>query len=217
MIEVVCGDARQLARTFVPQQPTVVITDPVWPNRSDKLFPGVDAASLLRDVLEALVGKVSHVVVQVGCTTDPRFLEAVPPAWPFWRTCWLRYAVPTRRGGTLISGDVAYVFGPARYPHDARMAPGEAPIASEYTAYGNRGRGRSDHPCQRSVDHLRWLVRWFSLPTETVLDPFCGSGTTLVAAKEHGRRAIGWDVEPAYCALSRQNLAQGELLQEVMP
>ncbi|MDB4989824.1 MAG: hypothetical protein JWN04_5002, partial [Myxococcaceae bacterium] len=87
---VVCGDARLLARNFEPTAPTVVITDPVWPNRSKKFFPGVNAFELLHDVLEQLIGKASHVVVQVGCTTDPRFLKAVPDHWPFWRTCSLR-------------------------------------------------------------------------------------------------------------------------------
>lgn len=202
---VVHGDARELARAFEPSAPTVVICDPVWPNRSEKLFPGVDAAELLHDVLEQLVGKVSHVVIQVACTTDPRFLLAVPAHWSFWRACWLRYSVPNRQGSTLMSGDVAYVFGPQRYPEHARVAPGE------YTACGHRGRGRMGHPCPRALDHLRWLVRWFSLPGELVLDPFCGGGTTLVAAKEHDRDALGWEIDAGYCGMAEAALGQGEL------
>ncbi|MDB4985601.1 MAG: (cytosine-5-)-methyltransferase, partial [Myxococcaceae bacterium] len=178
-----------------------------WPNRSKKFFPGVNALELLHDVLEQLVGKVSHVVVQVGCTTDPRFLKAVPDHWPFWRTCSLRYSVPSFQGSTLMGGDVAYVFGPERRPHSARVAPGEC------TANGHRGRGVGEHPCPRALDHLRWLVRWFSLPTETVLDPFCGRGTALIAAKEHARSAIGWDIEPAYCELARRALRQREFYE----
>ncbi len=200
-----CGDARELARSFEPQRPSVCITDPIWPNRNPQLFPGVDAFALLRDVLTELVGKVSHLVLQVGCNTDPRFLQAVPKHWPFWRTCWLRYVVPSRRGTVLVGSDVAYVFGPERYPEGTRIVPGEG------TAQGRRGQGRSEHPCPRALDHLRWLVRWFSLPGETVLDPFCGSGTTLVAAREHGRHALGWEIEPRYVTLARSALSQ-ELL-----
>lgn len=206
---VICGDARELAGAFQPRGPTVLLTDPVWPNRSKDLFPGVDAAELLREVLEQLVGKVSHVVLHVGCTTDPRFAAAVPAHWPFWRTCWLDYDVPVRRGQSLIGSDVAWVFGPTRYPEGARLAPGRSPPTG-----GRLGRGHSAHPCPRALGHVRWLVRWFSKPGETVLDPFCGSGTTLVAAREHGRDAEGWDVEPKWVALSRDALAQRMLLAE---
>jgi hypothetical protein len=200
---VVHGDARELARAFEPARPTVLITDPVWPNRAASIFPGIDAPTLLRQVLEELVGKVSHVVLHVGCATDPRFAAAVPAHWPYWRTCWLRYEVPTRRGTVLIGSDVAWVFGPERYPEGTRIVPGEC------NALGRRGRGRTKHPCPRSLDHARWLVRWFSLPGECVLDTFCGSGTTLEAAREHGRDALGWDIEPEFCELSEGRLSQG--------
>jgi hypothetical protein len=214
--EVVLGDARELARAFVPPAPTVVITDPIWPNRNASLFPGIDADELLRAVLKQLVGKVSHVVVHLSCATDPRFLCAVPKHWPFWRACWLRYSVPNRQGSTLMSGDVAYVFGPPRYPENARIAPGEVTSCpSEWTAHGHRGRGkvRSTHPCVRDLNHVRWLVRWFSLPGELVLDPFAGSGTTLVAAKEHGRAALGWEIDAGWCDLAHERLAQRELFE----
>jgi len=46
-----------------------------------------------------------------------------------------------------------------------------------------------------------------SRPGDVVLDPFCGSGTTLVAAKELGRHWIGIDISPAYCELSRKRIA----------
>lgn len=207
MTRILCGDAVDLARAFEPRGPTVVITDPVWPNRSEHLFPGVDAAALLRATLEQLVGKVSHIVLHVGCTTDPRFAAAVPDHWPFWRTCWLDYVMPVKRGQTLVGSDVAWVFGPTRYPHGARLAPGRSPPAG-----GHLGKGRKEHPCPRDLDHVRWLVRWFSKPGETVLDPFVGAGTTMVAAKEHGRDAEGWDNEPSYCALTERSLAQAQLL-----
>lgn len=201
------GDARQLARAFEPPAPTVVITDPVWPNRAEELFPGVDAAELLHDVLTALIGKVSHVVLHLGCTTDPRFTRAVPEHWPFWRTCWLDYQIPARRGCTLIGSDIAYVYGKQRYPEGARILPGRC------IANGRLGQGRTAHPCPRDIDHVRWLVRWCSLPGELVLDPFAGSGTTLVAAKEHGRSAEGWEVDASYCELARGRLAQRELFE----
>lgn len=220
-VMVKCGDALELAARFDPKGRRVVaITDPIWPNRNEKLWPGVDAYKLLNGTLEQLVGKVTHVVIQVGCTTDPRFLTAVPTHWPFWRTCWLRYHQPTRQGQTLMSGDVAYVFGPTRYPQGGRVVPGEAPVElapSEVSDKGHRGMGLGVHPCPRAIGHVRWLVRWFTLPGETVLDMFGGSGTTAIAGRDHGRDVEVWDNDPRFVALTRRRLRQQELFEWKQP
>ena len=53
---------------------------------------------------------------------------------------------------------------------------------------------------------MRWLVRLVTPPEGIVLDPFCGSGSTLIAAAEEGFSFIGVDVSPEYCELAQKRL-----------
>ena len=65
---------------------------------------------------------------------------------------------------------------------------------------------KSLHPTQKPLELMLWLIRSYSNPRHLVLDPFMGSGTTLVAAKMSGRRAIGIDSNEAYCEVAAQRL-----------
>lgn len=73
--------------------------------------------------------------------------------------------------------------------------------------------GGKQHPTQKPVALMRWCLQF--LPDGTVLDPYAGSGTTLVAAKRHGRCAIGIEINEAYCEIAAKRLAQGVLPLEM--
>ena len=73
------------------------------------------------------------------------------------------------------------------------------------------GEGRNGHPTQKPLELIKWCIELSEEP-QTILDPFMGSGTTLRAAKDLGRKCIGIEIELKYC-----DIAISRLQQEVLP
>lgn len=68
------------------------------------------------------------------------------------------------------------------------------------------GASTKGHPAPFPIEVAHRLVKLFSFVGDTVLDPFCGSGTTLLAASGLGRHGIGVEIDPEYCDLTRARL-----------
>lgn len=212
------GDAREIIPQLGPVE--AVITDPVWPNSLPQ-WRNLGPKRLLRETLKVLPAAAERVVIQLGCDSDVRFLSAVPARFPFLRVCWLDYARPSYKGRLLYTGDVAYAFGaPPAFIKGRQVMSGMC-RATKSDAMFIRGTGEKarrngewnrteydhlPHPAPRRLQHVTWLVNQFS--DEMVLDPFMGSGTTLVAAKHLNRQAVGIEIEEEYCELAVKRLAQ---------
>jgi len=65
-----------------------------------------------------------------------------------------------------------------------------------------------NHPTQKPLELFQWLVKNYSEKTDTILDPFLGSGTTCVAAKNLNRKSIGIEINPKYCEIAVKRLRQ---------
>lgn len=68
------------------------------------------------------------------------------------------------------------------------------------------GASTRNHPAPFPLELATRLVRMFSFHGDTVLDPFCGTGTTMIAALRYGRNSIGIDIEPEYCRMTARYL-----------
>lgn len=73
------------------------------------------------------------------------------------------------------------------------------------------GKHESGHIAEKPILLMDRIIKSVSRLGDIILDPFAGSGTTLVAAKNLGRQFIGFEIEPKYCEIAEQRLAQGVL------
>lgn len=75
---------------------------------------------------------------------------------------------------------------------------------------------KREHTAQKPVALMEKLVRLFTDPGDTILDPFAGSGTTGVAALRMGRNFIGWERDPKYHAIATKRLANAREQMELV-
>jgi len=81
-----------------------------------------------------------------------------------------------------------------------------------------QGETRGDHPTQKPIGVMKWAIGHLPAPSDTILDPFMGSGTTGVAAVQMGRKFIGIEREPKYfdiaCRRIEDAQRQGDMFLE---
>lgn len=196
------GDCREYVPALKPVH--VLLTDPVWPNCPADLIAGHDDPFGLFDSFFSIVPfKFKRMVIVLRGDSDPRFLSAVPEYYEFFRAQILPYVMPSYIGRKLGGDEIAYSFGePIPSAPGKKLIPGWAPKVQP------DGRKANGHPCSRAYEHFNWLVNWWSTEEETILDPFAGSGTTLLAAKNNRRKSIGIEVEEKYCEIAARRLTQ---------
>jgi site-specific DNA-methyltransferase (adenine-specific) len=210
------GDCREIVPAVSAD---VLITDPPYgidlsatsengyrgPNNRTKraqrsVTPYRDEPEIVREMIRStvpmLLGQVSRGLIFCGpamlfAYPEPRSIGSVFTPAGAGRGPW----------GFQCSHPILY-YGTDPYLSDGR---GGRP-----NAFRDEQPNREDfaHPCPKPLKWMRWAIDRASRPGETVLDPFMGSGTTLRAAKDLGRKAIGVEIEERYCEIAAQRMGQ---------
>jgi site-specific DNA-methyltransferase (adenine-specific) len=154
--------------------------------------------NLMRDVL-----RHSHQAREIAVFTD----------WRMWviTTDALEYAGFTIRAMIVWIKPSHGIGRPWRNAHELiafgmRGASSRDRIAQEANWIQCNRSGNYHHPTEKPVELVRRILA--NMDTGVVVDPFMGSGTTLRAAKDLGREAIGVDVDASYCAATVERLGQ---------
>ena len=223
-ITIYCGDALRLAPLLPPASVDLVLTDPPYDdathegartNVDDKLisFAPIPIAEL-RAFVDALAPLARRWYVATMAWEHVAAFKAEPPeGWRF-----VRFGVWVKpNGAPQFTGDRPGT-GWEAVCHLHRADAG----ALKWNGGGRHGVYIHDkiagpHPTMKPPGLLRELLELFSDPGDLVLDPFMGSGATLVQARAMGRRAIGIERDEAYCALAVRALAQSTLPGVAVP
>lgn len=148
-----------------------------------------------------------------------RFKRVHELAVHFYRGVWgdLYHETPTTNDATERT-----LRRKQRPPHTGHI--GASTYASEdggprlmrSVQYVRSEHGRAFHPTQKPLGILRPLIEYSCPPGGLVLDPCAGSGSTLVAARELGRKAIGIEINERYCEAAIVRLTQEVLFSEAV-
>jgi hypothetical protein len=124
---------------------------------------------------------------------------------PDWTLAWVVPAAVTRGAWGFCSWQPVLAYGKDPYLREGEGARPDIIICNEASDVNG-------HPCPKPDTVWKWLVkRGASRATDDILDPFLGSGTTLVVAKALGHRAVGIEIEEKYCEIAAKRLSQGVL------
>ena len=209
---VVEGDCLELMKQLPDGVVDAVITDP--PYNYGKEYGGHDDAmpwDAFTEWLEFRFREAARLLRDGGsayftCSTQ---MMQLCESWPFLRfRQWLVWHRPNLVNVHAHS-DWKQTWEPIYYGGKGKFAAvkGVFPDSAVFTVptpQSNFLEGRF-HVCQRPVALIEaWLFR---CEANTILDPFCGSGTTLVAAKKLGRHFLGFEISPEYCEIARKRIA----------
>jgi site-specific DNA-methyltransferase (adenine-specific) len=189
------GDCRDI----LPDLPKVdlVLTDPpygianIWKGGMGRGWAKARTEQTLRnewdkekpsmDVIDSIIGKGEYTCIWGG----NYFNLPVSRGWLVWSK--------PERGFSLSEAELAWT--------------NKDTVIRVFDA--NRSDTGRQHPTQKPIKLMSWCIQNFK--SATVLDPFMGSGTTLVAAKQLHRKAIGIEIEERYVEIAVKRLGQGVL------
>jgi DNA modification methylase len=189
------GDCREI----LPQLPPcdAVITDPPYPKEFIPMYAGIWSCCdlALKD------GGACFAMVGQYCL--PEVIRSFPQSWEYlWCGCFEQrsMAVSIWPRGISSAWKPLLIYGKGF----KKFKPWKYDVISSAGFYQD---DKTGHEWGQEEGQFATLINRFEIG-DLILDPLCGNGTTLVAAKNQNRRAIGIEIEEKYCEIAAKRLSQ---------
>ena len=190
--KVICGDCLTIMKDIPDGAIDLVCTDPPYGIKKagwDDKFPTdwIDKAFMVSDCVSSMTGQwaIPEYISKIG----ERYIGII--------------AGRNRNGMT---------FSPIGFGNWIPVIMGGILRRRSQDAFDFVIKGKQNkHPSQKPIEFMTKLINIISLEGDIILDPFAGSGTTLVAAKQLGRKYIGIEINSDYCKIAEDRLRQEQL------
>ena len=169
-----------------------------------------DAGFSYKDMLAWMRQRAPHRAQRISVVYERRGDTTSSRQWDGWRVGNLRptfepilwFTKPYKIGATIADNVLAHGVG--AFNEDAFLKFEQSPDNVIRCGFlpGEAGL----HPTQKPVRLMQALIELTTLEGQIVLDPFCGSGSSLVAAKNCGRKYIGFEINPEYARVADQRI-----------
>lgn len=207
---------------FIPRDPDddiqFVSRDDLDPRDAWAAVPSVDAASRFVEPLMVHLHRVvkpgGPIVVMADPRSTPAWMVAAESAGLVWMAeivvLWNEGMPRARNFGSLHTNILWFARPGARHP----WASDRRTIYSNVLVATKIPRQHRVHPTQKPVELTTFLISLLSKRGDVVLDPLCGSGSTLVSAAICDRPFVGIDIDDRYCKIARRRAMHFETEDE---
>jgi site-specific DNA-methyltransferase (adenine-specific) len=187
--QIICGDCLEVMRDWPDGCVDLVLTDPPY---------GVGKAEWDIEFPTEWIKEGFRLSKRILCMSgNSALIKAGNAFGDKYKDCIVMNAVNGMTRSKIAFGKWFPVLAAGDWAFEGR------PNLMRFTMDGVRD---ISHPCPKPLNSMLPLIHWYSKPNDLILDPFCGSGTTCVAAKMLGRRYIGIDISEEYCQIARERL-----------
>jgi site-specific DNA-methyltransferase (adenine-specific) len=201
-ITLYCGDCREILPQFPDKSFDLVLTDPPYGNETE--YDNFDdTKTTLKNLIKITIPEIIR-VGRIGLITS-----GVGNLWSYPEPNWTLSWITPAGAGSSVWGFSCWqpilAYGKDPYLTNGLGRRSDTIIQTEISE-------KNGHPCPKPIGvWKKVLLRGSVKNTDIILDPFCGSGTTLVAAKQLGRKAVGIEISEKYCKITIDRLRQKEL------
>lgn len=194
-VQIFHGDCREILPQLEPVD--LVLTDPpyaVGENYESHNDSGLRLRLLIQDFLPVVRAKAPTVTLSCGVANVWLYPK------PTWTLCWFNKAGAGSGPWGFTCWQPLLCYGPDPFLKAGKGRRADFIEHSETSEVNG-------HPCPKPIGFVsKWIQR--TSFGESILDPFMGSGTTLRAAKDLGRKAIGIEIEEKYCEIAARRMSQ---------